>query len=110
MLAEALVGSKRAREGAQLYRSALDLVGQIRQSALLDRTIAITSNNLSWELFEMSSRTPDDNALMQLSAEMGLKFWLKYGSMRSAGAISMRWLPTSPAIRDRAWRTLTRPS
>jgi hypothetical protein len=34
MLAEALVGSKRVREGARLYRSALDLVGQIRQSAL----------------------------------------------------------------------------
>ncbi len=43
MLAEALIGSKRAREGARLYRSALDLVGQIRHSTLLDRTIAVAS-------------------------------------------------------------------
>jgi hypothetical protein len=84
MLAEALVGSKRVHEGAQLYRAALDLVGQVRQSALLDRSIAITSNNLSWELFEMPSRTPDDDALMQLSAEMSLQFWLKCGNWINA--------------------------
>jgi hypothetical protein len=80
MLAEALVGSKRAGEGARLYRSALDLVGQIRQSSLLDRTIAVASNNLGWELYEMSSRTADEYALMQLCAEMSLKYWLKCGN------------------------------
>jgi hypothetical protein len=84
MLIEALVSSKRAREGARLYRSALDLVGQVRQSALLDRTIAVVSNNLGWELYEMSSRTPDENALMQLSAETSLKFWLKCGNWINA--------------------------
>src|SRR5262245_15834038 len=80
MLAEALVGSKRASEGARLYRSALDLVGQVRQSALLDRTIAVASNNLGWELYEMSSRSAYEDALMQLCAEMSLKFWLKCGN------------------------------
>jgi hypothetical protein len=84
MLAEALVGSKRVREGARLYRSALDFVDQVRPSALLDRTIAVASNNLSWELYEMSSRTADENALMQLSAEMSLKFWLKCGNWINA--------------------------
>jgi hypothetical protein len=84
MLAAALIGSKRAHEGARLYRSTLDLVGQIRQSALLDRTIAVASNNLGWELYEMSSRTPDEDALMQLSADTSLKFWLKCGNWINA--------------------------
>jgi hypothetical protein len=84
MLAGALVGSKRTSEGARLYRSALDLVGQIRQSVLLDRTIAVASNNLSWELYEMSSRSADEDVLMQLCAEMSLKFWLKCGNWINA--------------------------
>jgi hypothetical protein len=84
MLAGALVGSKRAGEGARLYRSALDLVGRIRQSSLLDRTIAVASNNLGWELYEMSSRMAHEDALMQLCAEMSLKFWLKCGNWINA--------------------------
>ena len=79
MLAGALVGSKRISDAARLYRSALDLVGQIRQSARLDRTIAAASNNLGWELYEKLSRTADEDALMQLCAEMSLEFWLKCG-------------------------------
>jgi hypothetical protein len=84
MLAAALIGSKRAPEGARLYRSTLDLVGQIRRSALLDRTIAVASNNLGWELYEMPLRTPDEDALMQLSADTSLKFWLKCGNWINA--------------------------
>jgi hypothetical protein len=84
MLAEALVGSKRAGEGARLYRNALDLAGRIRQSSLLDRTIAVASNNLGWELYEMSSRTAYEDALMKLCAEMSLKFWLKCGNWINA--------------------------
>ncbi len=80
MLAGALVGAKRAGEGARLYRGALDLVGQIRPSSLLDRTIAVASNNLGWEVYEMSSRTADEDALMQLCAETSLKFWRKCGN------------------------------
>src|SRR5262245_46333864 len=80
MLAEALVGSKRTSEGARLYRSALDLVGQIPQSAFLDRTIAVTSNNLGWEFYEMSSRSADEDALMQLCAETSLQFWHECGN------------------------------
>jgi tetratricopeptide (TPR) repeat protein len=79
MLAVALVGAKRVSEAARLYRGALDLVGQMRQSALLDRTIAVASNNLGWELYEKLSRTAHEDALMQLCAEMSLKFWLKCG-------------------------------
>jgi hypothetical protein len=84
MLAEALVGSKRAAEGARVYRGALDLVDQIQHSALLDRTIAVASNNLGWELYETSSRTPGEDALMQLSAQMSLKFWVKCGNWINA--------------------------
>jgi hypothetical protein len=84
MLAGALVGSKRAGEGARLYRRALDLVSQVRHSALIDRTIAVASNNLGWELYEMSSRTPDEDVLMQFSAETSLKFWLKCGTWINA--------------------------
>jgi len=79
MLAGALVASSRACDGARLYRGALDLVGQIRQTAPLDRTIAVASNNLGWELYEMSSRSADQDALMQLCADTSLKFWLKCG-------------------------------
>jgi hypothetical protein len=84
MLAEALVGSKRAGEGARVYRGALDLIDQIQHSALLDRTIAVASNNLGWELYQTSSRTPGEDALMQLSAEMSLKCWLKCGNWLNA--------------------------
>jgi hypothetical protein len=80
MLAAALIGSKRTPEGIRLYRSALDLVGEIPQSALLDRTIAVASNNLGWELYEMPSRAPDEDALMQLAADTSLVFWLKCGN------------------------------
>ncbi len=84
MLAEALVGSKRARDGARLYRGALDLVGRIGHSVVLDRTIAVASNNLAWELYETSSRTPDEDALMQLAAETSLKSWLRCGNWINA--------------------------
>ncbi|MBV9908183.1 MAG: hypothetical protein JOY52_11515 [Hyphomicrobiales bacterium] len=84
MLAEALIGSKRAAEGTRIYRGALDLVDQIQPSALLDRTIAVASNNLGWELYETPSRAPDEDALMQLSAETSLKFWLKCGNWINA--------------------------
>jgi hypothetical protein len=79
MLAGALVGAKRVGEAGRLYRRALDLVGRIRQSVLLDRTIAMASNNLGWELYEKFSRTPDEDALMQLCAETSLTFWLTCG-------------------------------
>lgn len=84
MLATALVGARRGGEAARLYRSALDLVGQIRPSPLLDRTIAVASNNLGWELYEMSARTPHEDALMQLAARMSLESWLKCGNWINA--------------------------
>jgi hypothetical protein len=84
MLAGVLVGTKRADEGNRLYRSALDLVVRIPQSAALDRTIAVTSNNLGWELYEMPSRTADDDTLMQLAAETSLQFWRRCGNWINA--------------------------
>jgi tetratricopeptide (TPR) repeat protein len=80
MLAGALVSRKRAHEAARLYRGALDLVAQVRPSAFLDRTIAVASNNLGWELFEMPSRTTDEDALMLICAETSLAFWRKCGN------------------------------
>jgi hypothetical protein len=79
MLAGALIGAKRAAEGARLYRSAIDLIGPIQPSPLLDRTIAAASNNLGWDLYEMPARTVDECALMQLCAEMSHIYWLKCG-------------------------------
>jgi len=79
MLASALIASNRTREAALLYRGALDLVGQVRQSLVLDRTIAIASNNLSWELYEMLTRTVEDDLLMKSSAETSYTFWLRCG-------------------------------
>jgi hypothetical protein len=79
MLTGALVGSKRTSEAARLYRSSLDLVGQVQQSAVLDRTIAVASNNLGWELYENLSRTADEAALMKLCAETSHTFWLNCG-------------------------------
>ena len=79
MLASALVGCKRAPEGARIFRGALDLFGQIRQSPLLDRTIAVAGNNLGWTLYEMSTRTPDEDALLQLCAASSLEFWRRCG-------------------------------
>lgn len=83
MLAGVLVGSDRATEGTRVYRAALDLVGQIRKasvSSVLDRTIAVASNNLGWELYELSSRTSDQDAVMQLCAETSHELWLKCGN------------------------------
>lgn len=84
MLATALVGSKRAGEAARLYRGALDLVRQIRPSPLLDRTIAVASNNLGWELYEMPSRTSQEDALMRLAAGKSLESWLECGNWINA--------------------------
>lgn len=84
MLTGVLVGTKRLDEGGRLYRSALDLVGRIPRSAALDRTIAVTSNNLGWELYEMPSRTADDDTLMQLAAETSLQFWRRCGNWINA--------------------------
>lgn len=80
MLAGALVASKRAGEAALVYRGALDVSGQIRPSPLLDRTIAVASNNLGWELYEMPTRSPHEDDLMRLAARMSLEFWLRCGN------------------------------
>lgn len=84
MLAGALVASKRAGEAALIYRGALDVSGQIQPSPLLNRTIAVASNNLAWELHERLARTPDENDLMRLAARMSLESWLECGNWINA--------------------------
>ena len=84
MLVDALVASNRLREGGRLYRRALHLADVLGDSARLDRIIAATSNNMAWELHELSSRTADENDLMRLSAETSLGYWLKCGNWINA--------------------------
>jgi hypothetical protein len=79
MLATALVGAKRAGEAGDLYRDTLALADQVRPSARLDRTLAVASNNLGWELYENPSRTAEDDALMRLCAATALAFWRRCG-------------------------------
>jgi hypothetical protein len=79
MLANALVAGKRMAEGARLYRGALDVARQIKRSPVLDRAIAVASNNLGWELYEKASRTADESALMRLAGDVSLEFWRKCG-------------------------------
>jgi hypothetical protein len=80
LLANALVGAKRNDEGARICRSAIDFAQRIAGAADLDRIIAATSNNLAWTLYEMSSRTADDDDLMQLAADASSTFWGRCGT------------------------------
>jgi hypothetical protein len=79
LLADALVGAGRSSEAVHIYRSAAELVGRVPQSPSLDRSIAVCSNNLGWELYEKRSRAPDEDMLMRHCAEMSLVFWRKCG-------------------------------
>jgi hypothetical protein len=79
MLAAALIAARRTSDAARLYESALDLVGQIGGSTF-DRTIAVASNNLGWEIYEKTSRTADEDTLMQRCAETSLAYWRKCGN------------------------------
>jgi hypothetical protein len=84
ILVDALVASSRAGDAACLYRGAIGLAGRIAEteqsSAQLLRSIAAASNNLGWELLEMAVRNADEDDLMQLAADMSLKFWRRCGN------------------------------
>lgn len=80
MLATALTSAQRTGEAARLYRGALDLAGRIAPSALLERTIAVASNNLGWELYQTAARSAEEDGLMRLCAETALVFWRKAGN------------------------------
>jgi len=80
MLIGALVSSKRLAEAARLYRGTVAVVEQVQSSDFLDRTVAAVSNNLGWELYEMTSRSPDVDNLMRACADTSLQFWLKCGN------------------------------
>jgi hypothetical protein len=91
MLVGSLIGAKRARDAARLYRGALDLVEHVPSLSLLDREIAVESNNLGWEIYEQPSRNADEDGLMRLCAETSLKFWLKCGDwIREERALYLR--------------------
>jgi hypothetical protein len=79
-LATALVGSRQLEAGSCVFRDALDLLGRIPHPAQLDRTIAVASNNIGWELYETSAGEPEAVALMQLCAETSLKHWRRCGN------------------------------
>lgn len=80
MLVSALISAKRAPEGARIFRSAADLVAQIRPSPLLECTIAVAGNNLGWDLYEKPARTADEDSLMRLCAGMSLESWRRCGN------------------------------
>ena len=80
MLIGCLANSKRLTEAARLYDGAVALLEQIDSTDSLDRTVASVSNNLGWELYETTSRSPGMDMLMRLCADTSLKFWLKCGS------------------------------
>ena len=84
LLADALIGAKRPREDAKIYRDALALASHAPQSELLDRSVAASSNNIGWELYEKPQRTAEEDALMKLAAETSLTFWLKCGNWINA--------------------------
>lgn len=80
LLIGCLASSKRLAEAARLYANAVVLLEQIDSTDSLDRTVAAVSNNLGWELYETTSRSPGMDMLMRLCAETSLKSWLKCGN------------------------------
>jgi len=80
MLVGALVGSKRVTDAASLYIAALALVPRAEQDDALVRTIAVTSNNLGWELYEVPLRTAELDAVMRRCADTALAFWRRCGN------------------------------
>ena len=80
MLVGALVGSKRVTDAASLYIAALALVPRAEQDDALVRTIAVTSNNLGWELYELPLRTAELDAVMRRCADTALAFWRRCGN------------------------------
>lgn len=79
-LAEALVSSRRAGEAGRIYGPALDLVDRIAPTSALDRAVAVASNNLAWTLYDLSARSPDEDALMKRAADASLAAWRRCGS------------------------------
>ena len=78
-LADALAGAGRIAEAGRIYRQALQLAPQVGASPDLDRSLAISSNNLAWCLHDLPSRTADEAALMELAAEASIQAWRRCG-------------------------------
>jgi hypothetical protein len=85
MLTAALVGCGRAGEAVGLFRAALALARSLGDAAPA-RAIAVAGNNLGYDLVEAPSRTPDEDALMQLAAEAALEFWRRCGGWQQEAA------------------------
>ena len=82
MLVAALVGCGRAGEAIPLFGAALELARALGEAAPA-RAIAVASNNLGYDLVEEPSRTPDEDAVMQLAAEAALEFWRMCGNWQN---------------------------
>lgn len=80
LLANALIGSRRFDEGAAIYKGALALAQNLPRSPLSDRSIAATSNNIGWDLYDLPARSAAEDALMRLAAENSHSYWLKVGT------------------------------
>ncbi len=94
----ALIGSQRIEEGQRLYQAAIQFADDplaasmqtekeiMRRRSLiqlLERTLAIASNNIARELLDVVDRTLQQNALMQSSAEAALRFWKRCGNWQN---------------------------
>ncbi|WP_448953653.1 hypothetical protein [Labrys neptuniae] len=80
MLINALVGERRRADALRLYGGALDLAERIEGTPDLHRIVAVASNNLAWELFEMPHRTAQEDALMRRAAGASFTFWRRCGT------------------------------
>ncbi len=80
LISKALVFSDRFEEGCGLYRSVMDVISQIEDAMPVDRSFAITSNNIATELLGKSERNESVSDLMRMSARQSLRFWKKCGT------------------------------
>ena len=79
-LAEALVSAERIAEACRISHLALDITSRATPTPILDRAVAITSNNLAWLLLDRTPRSPDEDILMSRAADASLAAWRRCGS------------------------------
>src|SRR6185312_4165705 len=79
-LAEALVSTGRTAEAGRIYRLALDVTKSAGPTAALDRAVAVASNNMAWAMYELPTRSHDEDTLMSHAANASLAAWRRCGS------------------------------
>jgi len=78
-MVQALASSGRIDEATQLYSAASSLAQRVGRSALVDRAIAVSGNNLAWSLQELAARSAEADGVMRLAAEASLAAWRRCG-------------------------------